>query len=49
LKNISREYTIPEPIRLDSDEEGMPSAVIDTIRIKDKYRSSYYHFKINNF
>ena len=49
LKNISREYYIPEQIKLETEETGMPSAVIDTIRIKDKYTSSYYHFKISNF
>lgn len=49
LKSISRQYTIPEPIQLNADEEGMPSAVVESIKIKDKYSSSYYHFKISNF
>ena len=48
LKNIEREYTIPEVISL-SSEEGMPSAEVEEIRIKDKFSSSYFHFKINAF
>jgi len=49
LKNIQREYTIPEPIRLSGEEEGMPSAIIEEIKIKDKFSSSYFHFKLNAF
>ncbi|HIP18036.1 MAG TPA: prepilin-type N-terminal cleavage/methylation domain-containing protein [Sulfurovum sp.] len=50
LKEISREYTIPEPISLTAEEEeGTPSAVIEEIKIKDKFSSSYFHFKINSF
>ena len=49
LKNIERKYYIPEVISLSSDEEGMPSAEVNEIKIKDKYSSSYFHFKINTF
>jgi len=54
LKNISREYYIPEPINLSADEESadkesVPNAVIEEIKIKDKFSSSYFHFKINSF
>ena len=49
LKNISREYYIPEPIQLIADEQETPAAVVDEIKIKDKYSSSYFHFKINAF
>ena len=49
LKNISREYFIPEPIQLIAEEEEAPSAVIDEIKIKDKFSASYFHFKINSF
>jgi prepilin-type N-terminal cleavage/methylation domain-containing protein len=49
LKSISRTYYIPEPVQLGSGEEGTPGAVIEEIKMKDKYSSSYYHFKINAF
>ena len=49
LKQISREYFIPEPIQLTSEEEEQPSATVEEIKIKDKFSSSYFHFKINNF
>jgi len=49
LKNISREYYIPESIQLIADEQETPAAVVDEIKIKDKYSSSYFHFKINAF
>jgi len=47
LKRISREYFIPEPIQLTS-EEDQPSATLEEIKIKDKFSSSYFHFKINH-
>ena len=49
LKEISRKYNIPEPLTLNNQEEnkGMPSATVETINIKDKFSSSYLHFKIN--
>jgi len=49
LKNSSRNFFIPEPISLISDEEKGPSAIIEEIKIKDKFSSSYFRFKINNF
>jgi len=49
LKKISREYFIPESIKLITDETEAPAAVIDEIKIKDKFSSSYFHFKINSF
>ena len=49
LKKISREYFIPEPIKLITDEAEAPAAVVDEIKIKDKFSSSYFHFKINSF
>ena len=50
LKKIKREYEIPDPIVLSSDEEGgMPAATIQSITIKDKYASHYFHFNLNGF
>ena len=49
LKKISREYFIPEPIQLIADENEAPAAVVDEIKIKDQFSSSYFHFKINAF
>jgi len=49
LKKISREYFIPEPIQLIAEETEAPVAVVNEIKIKDKFSSSYFHFKINSF
>jgi prepilin-type N-terminal cleavage/methylation domain-containing protein len=49
LKKISREYFIPEPIQLIGEEVGTPTAVVDEIKIKDQFSSSYFHFNINSF
>jgi hypothetical protein len=49
LKKISREYFIPESIQLIADETETPTAVVDEIKIKDKFSASYFHFKINSF
>ena len=49
LKKIERTYNIPEVISLSAEEEGTPSAEVNEIKIKDKYSSSYFHFKINAF
>jgi len=49
LKNIRREYTIPEPITLSGEEEETPTAIIEEIKIKDQFSSSYFHFKLNAF
>jgi len=49
LKGISRTYFIPEPVQLTGEEEDQPSATVEEIKIKDKFSSSYFHFKINTF
>lgn len=49
LKNISREFTIPEPIELKADEEEVPAAIVNEIKIKGNFSSSYFHFKLNAF
>jgi len=49
LKKISRVYFIPEPIQLMTEETEAPSAIVDEIKIKDKFSASYFHFKINSF
>ncbi len=49
LKNISRNFFIPEPINLTSDEDNGPSAIIQEIKLKDRYSSAYFRFKISNF
>ncbi len=47
LKSISREYHIPEAVKIGSDVEDAPSATIEEIIIKDRYSSSYFHFKLD--
>lgn len=49
LKNIQRKYFIPEPIKLIADDKEVPVAIVNEIKIKDKFSSSYFHFKINSF
>ena len=50
LKKISRDYFIPESIHIStSEDEGSPSAEVDEIKIKDRFSSSYFHFRINSF
>ncbi len=49
LKKISREYFIPEPIQLIGEEVDTPTAVVNEIKIKDQFSSSYFHFNINSF
>ncbi|WP_295419933.1 hypothetical protein [Sulfurovum sp.] len=47
LKKISREFFIPEQITIIPPEEtGGYGALVDEIKIKDKYSSSYFHFKL---
>jgi len=46
LKKISREYYIPEAIKLGGDMEGVPTVTIEEIIVKDKYSSSYFHFNL---
>ncbi len=50
LKKSSREFFIPEQIKIvpPPDTRG-PTALVDEIKIKDQYGSSYYHFKISSF
>jgi len=49
LKKTHREFFIPEPINLTSEEENGPSALVKEIKIKDKFSSSYFRFKIGTF
>ena len=49
LKKISREYFIPEPIKLMADETETATAIVEEIKIKDQFSASYFHFKINSF
>lgn len=49
LKEISRTYNIPEPVRLNDGEEGVPTATIEEIQMKGEYSSSYFHFSISGF
>ncbi len=49
LKKNRRDFFIPEPVTISFAEEFGPSATVDEIKIKDKYSSSYFHFKISNF
>jgi len=49
LKKNTRDFFIPEPIKILPNEGYGPTAVINEIMIKDKYSSAYYHFKISNF
>jgi hypothetical protein len=53
LKKAKRDFFIPEPIRLTQEEgegEGSgPSATVKEIKLKNKYSSSYFHFKIDIF
>lgn len=49
LKKNSRDFFIPEPLTILPTEEYEPTAIVDEIKIKDKYSSSYFHFKISNF
>jgi len=49
LKTFSREFFIPESIDIVAPQEGGPSATVDEIKMKDRYSSYYFRFKINNF
>jgi len=49
LKKNSRDFFIPEPLNLLPAEGYGPTAIVDEIKIKDKYSSSYFRFKISNF
>ncbi len=49
LKKSSRDFFIPEPLDILPVEGYGPTAIVNEIKIKDKYSSSYFHFKISNF
>jgi len=49
LKKNTRDFFIPEPVKILPLEGYGPSAIIDEIMLKDKHSSIYYHFKISNF
>ncbi len=49
LRKNSRDFFIPEPLNLLPTEGYGPTAIVDEIKIKDKYSSSYFRFKISNF
>ena len=51
LKNISRTIYIPETKRISTGEEtgGGPAALIDEVKLKGDYSSSYFHFKLDSF
>ena len=49
LKKNARDFFIPEPVKITPDEGYGPTAIVDEIKIRDKYSSSYFHFKISNF
>ncbi|RRS31379.1 MAG: hypothetical protein P794_04145 [Epsilonproteobacteria bacterium (ex Lamellibrachia satsuma)] len=47
LKKTSREFFIPEPVKIiPPDETGGFSALLDEIKMKDKYSSYYFHIKL---
>jgi hypothetical protein len=49
LKKSTRKFFIPEQIKILPVEGHGPSALVDEIKIKDKYSASYFHFKISSF
>lgn len=50
LKKISRDVFIPEAINIvAAEEQGGPSATVNTIMIKDKHSSIYYSFTLGGF
>jgi len=49
LKKASREFFIPEPVNLNAEEETGPAATIEEIKLKDRYSSAYFRFKISGF
>lgn len=49
LQSLSREFFIPEPVNIVAPQEGGPSATVDEIKMKERYSSYYFRFKINNF
>jgi len=50
LKEKERIFFITEPVTLmEEEEESGPSAIIQEIKLKGKYSSSYFRFKLNGF
>ncbi len=51
LKNIKRTIFIPEPITLAPEEEGdeTPAALINEIKLKGNYASTYFRFDLQSF
>jgi prepilin-type N-terminal cleavage/methylation domain-containing protein len=53
LKGISRKIFIPESIKIaaepNSDGGSGPAAEVDEIKLKGKFSSSYFHFRMQNF
>lgn len=50
LKKTSRDIFIPEEIQIIAmPEEGGPTAIVDTIMLKDKHSSIYYHLRLEPF
>jgi len=47
LKDTKREFFIPEPIHLGDEEANGAGATIEEIKLKGKFSSSYFHFKID--
>lgn len=50
LKKTSRDIFIPEEIRIfpPQDQPG-PTAIVNTIMLKDQHSSIYYHFNLESF
>ncbi len=49
LKKSQREYFIPEVVNLTPEEDFGPAATVEEIKLKDKYSSAYFRFKISTF
>lgn len=50
LRKINRNIFIPEEMNvLTMEEQGGPSATVNTIMLKDKHSSTYYQFKLEGF
>ncbi|OQX49581.1 MAG: hypothetical protein B5M46_04905 [Epsilonproteobacteria bacterium 4484_20] len=49
LKKASRTFFIPEPLKLIPEEGAGPAATVEEVKLKDRYSSSYFRFKINSF
>ncbi|KYJ86950.1 hypothetical protein [Sulfurovum riftiae] len=49
LKKASREFFIPEAVNLTPEEGVGPSATVEEIKLKGRYSSAYFRFKISGF